>query len=123
MKESLNYETIDSLYEYTNRLIPAVLNLSTKLRNIKDEDTMELMKAAIEGIEWSFNAILLNMDFLRENNIVLDEGKIKTTLIEFSESLENKDLLLVSDILEYEIVEILNDVNRRVEPLLNKTNI
>jgi hypothetical protein len=123
MKESLNYETIDSLYEYINRLIPAVLNLSTKLRNIKDEDTIELMKAAIEGIEWSFNAILLNMDFLRENNIVLDEGKIKTTLIEFSESLENKDLLLVSDILEYEIVEILNDVNRRVEPLLNKTNI
>lgn len=123
MKESLNYETIDSLYEYTNRLIPAVLNLSTKLRNIKDEDTIELMKAAIEGIEWSFNAILLNMDFLRENNIVLDEGKIKTTLIEFSESLENKDLLLVSDILEYEIVEILNDVNRRVEPLLNNINI
>jgi len=120
MNQGLNYETINDLYDYIQKLVPAILKLSTKLRNVKDEDTLELLRLVVEGIEWSINAILLNIEYLKQNNIILDDEKIRDITKEFSEALTNKDLLLTADILEYEIADILTDTSGKIKSLLNK---
>ncbi|WP_432662677.1 hypothetical protein R9X47_19295 [Wukongibacter baidiensis] len=120
MTEQLNFETINELYGYIQKLIPALIKLSNKLRNIKDEDTLELMRVVVEGIEWSFNIILLNKEHFSEIGIVLDYEKIREVTEELSEALTNKDLLLTADILEYEMVDIFTIVNDKLENYLKK---
>ncbi|MEO4054179.1 hypothetical protein [Solibacillus sp. CAU 1738] len=93
-------ETMESYNEYIKKLIIGCETISEELRN-HEQTLLNNIMLLSEGIEW---LISVNKKFFELNiGDLIDSNEIKSFLIEINDGLENKDYLLVADIIEYEM--------------------
>lgn len=105
MQDSLDY--IEKLKEGIDRLIGLLVNEEEKV-------AMELVVEIINGLEWIHN--ILNSIEQTTNLNYIDIGfqdcydRFKDTVAELLEALENSDMIMLSDLFEFEILEILDEM-------------
>lgn len=109
--------TITSTLDYIVNAMPLVKNLSDLFKKSPTEKAWNQLEDLFSGISWiieSYNNIDQNSnlnelidDYFIWNEYVVEIEKIKELLPEFLEALENKDTVLIGDILIYEITPIL----------------
>lgn len=102
-------ETITSLISYNPKLISSIQNNIEVFNSGSYSEALGQMSYIIEGMQWVCSAV---EGINRVNEKVLYEG-INQLPLHFNEmvsALENEDHTLLSDLLEYEVLPILNDL-------------
>jgi len=114
-------DTESALKDYLNRFIPSALNVSDTFYGEISEECWSLFSQFIEGLNW----ILKSMDFARllhqENTINLPPystalQKLEKVVGELDQSLNQRDYVMVGDLIQYEIIPILEQFQGRTFP-------
>lgn len=96
-----------TLNDYLLKLIPAIKECAGYYQSGKLNEGSNLLLNMIEGLNWVVSVVA--KIGLQDHNI----GEINLKLNEVVKAFENKDFILVGDLLEYEILPVM-------EALLNK---
>lgn len=101
-------ETMKDYNNYLDNLKIYILPLAENFRDGKLNKAIKEVSLLFEGIEW---IMTINMK-LRELNYInkLDSTRLNNLLNELADAFENKDYNLCADILEYEILTVVNEL-------------
>lgn len=109
-------DLIVSLNDYTGRAIPEIQNLVDQFYQKPSSESWSMLEQLLEGIEWIYQTIK-NIDKTSKSQYRWDEyikvaATFEAELPNLMDALENKDAVLVADIVQYEILpqfEIIRD--------------
>lgn len=110
--DSLISDTLDEIKVYLPKLKNGCIDAADLFRNNELKEANDKFQLILNGIEWYTKTIsriltLLEDDELKdqlENELIL----MNTTLKELIDAHENEDIVLVADILEYELIEFID---------------
>lgn len=123
-------EILVSTLDYVNRTPEKIELLSNSFYKTPNTQAWNNLNDLLGGISWiinTFNSIDQDkrlkdvVSSYEEWNLYAKEiFSIQEILMDFEESIVNKDNITIGDILSYEIVPIFNNINERLLKLLNK---
>jgi hypothetical protein len=109
-------ETLEVTNEFIINIIEKLVDTATSFQSSDDSqgfnklilviDDLLLLNEALESINTSVNEQIFNMNII--NNI----------LIEFNEALENNDIVMISDLLEYEVKPFLDMISDNINGII-----
>ncbi len=102
--ESLMLETLETLQDYTKKMIQGIDNFIKYISKGKEGDALQILSDIMLGLDWIVQAAVLTRPIQKE---ILNEQDLLKQIAELIDAYENKDFVLVSDILDYEIKPIL----------------
>jgi hypothetical protein len=106
--DKLVNETLLEASNYSDRLIEGIREYIDLLnKDIYSEASKKLVDI-VEGLDWEFSAISLMQDKLAPKFELQD---CKELFKQLSEAIQNSDLVLISDLLQYEIIPLLEKWN------------
>ncbi len=105
--EQLIYESVESLKEYLPKLIQGIEKVLEYIEVKDEKEAFTLLVQVIEGLQWSFEVAILTAPTFDRLGMIVDQEHILNILNELVSAIQNRDLILMSDLLEYEILEVL----------------
>jgi hypothetical protein len=105
-------ETLNEIKAYLPKLKNGCIDAADLFRNNELQEANEKFQLILNGIEWytkTINRILtLLEDYELRNQLENELILMNTTLKELIDAHENEDIVLVADILEYELTEFID---------------
>lgn len=95
--------------DYIPKLVDGLEEIVICIQSGKDSIYLKSMIYAIEGVDWVLNALLLAGE-IQSND--LEVKSINATLKSILESMEIGDYILISDIIEYELLPIIRNLKK-----------
>lgn len=105
--EQLTLETFTSMADYLPRLIPTLETLIHELREDMQEDTMELLDMAVNGINWVIEAYNATSEIVNRNSLRVDTVQMDQKIKEFGDAYQTKDYAKIADDLENMVIPFL----------------
>lgn len=120
--EELIMESLGNACEYIPRLREGLLNIRDRVLAGDTQEAGKMLEAGLEGIEW----LLLSLQALAgtkkhpDMETVLEEEKEKLNAAfpELESAMKDDDMILICDILEYEVIPFLE----KMLPLIESIN-
>jgi hypothetical protein len=120
--EKLIENTLKEISNYLPKLKNGCIKTASLFRQSKLKEAHSKYNLILEGFEWYSQTVIKIIDLLNYNDI---ENEIKNELTALNEILksmikanDNDDIILLADILEYEIVSFIDDfisLNQKIE--------
>lgn len=116
-------ENLLSANEYLNRAKPLLIILSNNFYQLPTTQHWEQFSDLLEGIQW-LNQLVKILDNLDERPQNLDEYlqiivQLEMEIKNLFEALENKDHVLIADIIQYELIPIFDllliEINKTID--------
>lgn len=102
--QNLKTEAYETAKKYMSKLVGGI-DLAVSYVHQNDEDRfIDIFMQIIDGMEWLNEALTLTKD-IQEGE--LEPSELQEKLPDLLEALENKDYILIGDILDYEIKPII----------------
>lgn len=101
-------ETLEQAEEYIPKLINGINVIANELRTGMENEAASMLNDAIDGLEWINDAVNLTIDFW-VNKAVIEADALKDPLAMMAEAMQNRDHILLADVLDYEIKPVLED--------------
>lgn len=102
-------ETLEQAEEYIPKLIVGINVIANELRTgMENETAASMLNDAIDGLEWINDAVNLTIDFW-VNKDVIEADALKDPLAMMAEAMQNRDHILLADVLDYEIKPVLEN--------------
>lgn len=114
MKEQ-QQEVIQSAYEYLPRFKQGISELAQQIKINTTSKERETITQVIDGIQWLLEVFKLTKEIQKTPIQVTD---ITPLLQEMSEALENDDMVLLGDLLEYELLPLADQWEKQLEQSL-----
>ncbi|WFR56780.1 molecular chaperone [Anaerocolumna sp. AGMB13025] len=115
-------EALEELYQYNQKLIPAVESMIAELREGRREDTKELLSIIINGINWTIQVLNHTMDIINDNGESLDKERMNASIQELGSGLQAQDDLKIADNLEKGIIPLLQTIEAKISVKINAAN-
>lgn len=110
----LERETLKTANEYMNNLISGVKYSVELLYGGNETEGFSMIPSICEGIQWITQVLVLTGNKNKDLIDILFEK-----LEEIVESFENQDYILVADLLNYELLQVLEDIKMDIEENLD----
>lgn len=105
---SMIHETMDSIYEYLDRAIPALNELVDKSFESFDSETWDGINQLAEGMQWILQFAVFVKGQGRKpdgwSDVEMAISQCEASFKQLMQGVESEDTVLISDILSYEIV-------------------
>ena len=131
--QTLNQLIDDVVYdswEYIVKAIPLIERLSASFKKNPTERSWKDLDNLFAGIEWILetyrnidqykNLSELVSNYYIWNEYVVELEKLKQSLPDFFEAINNKDTILIGDILQYEINPLFESISEKLNKLAKK---
>ena len=99
-------EALTNASLFSLKLIQCVKEPYEYIKNEKIAEGYQLVASMTDGFKWLTEVITLYEEVLIEK---IDVSKLNETIGEMIESIENRDNGLLGDLLEYEMIELLEE--------------
>lgn len=127
MKEFI-LDIIITTREYIEKAIPQIISLSDCFYSNPSAENWNAISNLFDGIGWIIDSFK-NIDGLKNLNVMFNDYEnwnqytteihsLTNILIDLKESLENDDIMLVGDLLSYEIVPIMKNMEFKLSKLI-----
>ncbi|MFV9566936.1 hypothetical protein [Thermoanaerobacter mathranii] len=104
MANELMKETMEESFKYIPKLINGIDREIEYISNGDYTNAISLLTYILEGLDWSIQAIVLTAPL---HGFSIDISKTNESLNLLLSAIENSDYQLISDVLNYEIKDIL----------------
>lgn len=111
-----NKEVLVTTVDYIDKLVDGIEKCTNFYRTGDLGSANDYIMLIINGLEWVINVINLTQN---TRTVAIDTASIKEHLLEIVEAMENSDTTLIADLLEYEIMECLQDWQSSLQEELN----
>ena len=110
-------ELVESAASYAGNLYNGLEKIVNNLREDNVRTGLSMFADATEGIDWLIQAasIISNSDYDK-----FDIEPMKGHFAEMNESAENMDYVLLTDLIEYEMLPIVEDWGDRLDVILDR---
>ena len=112
-------ELLVSLNNYTQRGIPEIEKIIEEFYQGPTEDTWLNLQQLLEGIEWIYETIrsidVTKHEIPNWDEFIKGAATFETELPNLLEAIENKDNVLIADIIQYEILPQFQMVSDKTE--------
>lgn len=105
MSEFNKEEIFKQIKEHMQNISPYIQNIIDETREYNDINNLTDM---LDGLLYCFRGLNLTKDL---HNIEVDEDNFKEKVEEILQATENEDYNLIADIVEYEIFEMVKNIN------------
>ena len=108
------------LKDYLPKLINAIEEVVEYLITNNETDAFNLITDIIEGMEWTMRSIhsLQNLNYIED----ITPNEVNKILEEITQAFQKKDLVLLSDLFQYELIEILLAWNEKLDMINGEIN-
>jgi hypothetical protein len=113
--EHMFSEMVHSASDYLERALPAINILANDFYQTPTEDTWARFAQLLDGLSWLTECMELFNEYSQEK---VQLGEYKEKLSELEDAVKNNDLVLVGDLLTYEVLPILENFKTSVDILL-----
>lgn len=111
--KQLNDDILITSDEYLSRALPIISELSNDFYRNPTEDTWNEFDNLLEGIQWLFQAFEPSKLFSSVFH------NLQMVLTHLFEAVEYKDMTLIGDILNYEIIKLLESLHEEVKKIID----
>jgi hypothetical protein len=108
-------EVLVTVEEYIYELKKGITNVVQYIQDGQEQSAFKLIGQIADGIEWLLQAIKLTKDYHQGK---VSDNNINEKLSEIVEALENEDYVLVSDLFNYEILEVLDIIQKEINNIV-----
>lgn len=111
--EVLINETLQQAEEYLPKLKNGIMDTANCFRNGESKETNERYQQILKGVEWFIKAMTKilsikgNDDLYKESQELI--GGLNKSLTELMKAYNKNDIVLVADILEYKIIDYIDE--------------
>jgi hypothetical protein len=105
-------EILLTAYEYVQKLEKGLNTIVELFREAEDGQALNMLTDALEGVQWLLDTFEATLDIQTE---IIEVGDIKNILGEMEQALEDIDYIMLSDLIEYEILPIVQKWNPQIE--------
>lgn len=120
-KELLN-EALLSCKDYLAQALSEIEKLADKFYQGENEETWKKFDQMLEGLQWivqMVSALNSNKDFYNTIHDSMEiEEKLSSDIAELEDAVTQNDLILIGDIINYEILPTLNSLNLTVHKIV-----
>ncbi|SJZ43978.1 hypothetical protein [Selenihalanaerobacter shriftii] len=107
-------ETLKQADEYLPKLKKGIIKTTELFRQGNIEEGNQKYQLCLEGLEWYTDALESILSLI-SNDQLKEEGKnkltnINTILVDIMKAFQNEDMVFVADLLEYEIVDFIDEL-------------
>ena len=106
------FEALKSADEYLDNLKKGINNISNLIQEGREQDGLNLIGPAAEGIQWVEEVIHLTKDVQKED---IDMSDMNEHIEELVDAMENEDYILVGDLFSYEVLPILERIHSQIK--------
>jgi len=99
-------EALETLVEYSPKLLKALKSISEELRENRQPDTDEYIKTILKGMNWEIQIMNATINYLNEEEILIDKEKFNSALIEFNTAFQKNDDKVLADQFETNILPL-----------------
>ena len=103
-------EALETLVEYSPKLIKALETISKELRENRQPDTDEYVQTILKGMNWEIQIINATMPLLNEQETLVDGKKINEALTEFNQIFEKRDDVELANQFETSILPLFQQL-------------
>ncbi|QGU95066.1 hypothetical protein GOM49_08155 [Clostridium bovifaecis] len=107
-------EILNTAQEYINSLKGGIIQTVNYYQNGEESKASDFIIKICDGIEWLAKALTLTHDVINSEE---DLNQLNRKLEEIVEAFENEDYILISDLLEYEIMSILDEIQANIKQI------
>ncbi|SHK14381.1 hypothetical protein SAMN02745883_01365 [Caminicella sporogenes DSM 14501] len=110
-KQKQMQEVLNGLYMYLERLISGIIKTAELYQGGNEGKANENMIDIIDGINWIIEGITATSEIQKEKINITDMNEYFDEIVQ---AFENSDYILLSDLLEYEIVPVLKNWKEKI---------
>ncbi|MCX7748436.1 MAG: hypothetical protein N2645_16350 [Clostridia bacterium] len=115
---SLMVEALESAYEYSEKVIDGIGGIVYNLHAGREDKALPVCIDLVDGIKWLGECFELTGPYQDAKGIKIDYSKLNEVTVQLVEALENKDYVLLGDLLEYEVVPVVQEWNDQIRQIL-----
>lgn len=108
--KSEQIEAVITAADYCKKLVKAMDSLAKEFENGKLEDTDEYAKTVLAGINWTIQVYNGTKEFLKENEILIDEDKINAAIADLGKAYKDDDDKAKAAVLKGDLKEFVSDM-------------
>ncbi|MFL0269665.1 hypothetical protein [Candidatus Clostridium radicumherbarum] len=105
-----NLELLLTMKDYGEKLASGIIRTSEYFQSYDEANGAELMITIIDGLQWFIEAAVNSSVLSNEDELNSINDKLK----ELVEAFENQDYVLIGDLLQYELLPIVQNINNNV---------
>lgn len=109
------FEILKTVSEYIVNLINGIEKAVGYFQAGEDTKGCELISPIAEGIEWMSDALIITKDIHKQD---INLQNMNEKLNEIVEALENGDFILIGDLFQYELIPIIEDIQKNINKVL-----
>ncbi|AVQ37356.1 hypothetical protein C7M56_01175 [Clostridium botulinum] len=107
----LKFESLRTASEYIGNLKIGIINSAENFQSGDENKALESIPLIVDGIDWLIQIVELTKD-IHKSEISLDE--LNEKLKEIIEAVENSDFILVGDLFQYELMPIIDEIEKKI---------
>lgn len=108
-------EVIKETSDYLYNLKKGIRKCVNYIQEGNEAAAINLIPLIADGIDWVINVVRLTLDVQKNK---LDISEINNHLVEMIDAMENEDYILVGDLFNYEMLPILNQIQKEFVSIL-----
>ena len=117
--EQMFFKMIKSASDYLERALPQIQTLADEFYQTPTENTWTRFVQLLDGMSWLTECMEL---FNQRSREVIQIGEFKEKLDELENAVKNSDLILIGDLITYEVLPILEAFSKTVYSSLAERN-
>lgn len=108
-------EVLESVYEYLPRFKDGINELAKNLAIRVTAKEREVIVQVVDGLQWLLDAFRLTKEI---QTTEIDTQLVRPLIVEMCDAIENDDMILLGDLLEYELTPIVENWEEQVHVLV-----
>lgn len=109
-----NIELLQTAKEYSEKLMGAVIRTAEAFQSYKDGNGSEIMISIVDGLQWLMDVVGSSEELKAKIDILNINDKLKGII----EAYENQDYILIGDLLQYELLPAIEDINNKISNMI-----
>ena len=101
-------ELLLEIKDYISNANDKIMNV---IEDIRETNELDDLLDLLEGLTFSFHGLNL----IKTDDIEANEEFLKEKISEILDGVENQDFNLIADILEYEVLEVVQELNESLQ--------
>jgi len=114
------WEAIDTASEYLPRLTAGLSKIAQLFKEGKDAEGIKLFDEAIEGMDWFLYVAEAIQKVMGTASTDEDLKQLTEIINELSNAWQNSDFVLISDIIDYDLLQNLERWNGLISAIVEK---
>ena len=109
-------EALITAEEYIDNLKNGITMAVDFIQEGQEQRGCNIISSISEGIDWLMQVLSLTSEYHKGK---IRSDNISEKLLEIVEALENEDYILISDLLNYEIIPILDAIQQQIKEVIS----